>query len=181
LNAGQLGGAESPVEIGVGYNRHSACSPEGIHVVLKAVGDVLSAGALDSGICDPQSNKVNRLVLTAVGDFVSGDQDEVVGNERSELIDWCNEVVVGKRQEIVAMVPVPADDIGRKRVPVGIACVGVEVSFVPGSRSLQDASRIEGEGGENNEKGKEDEAGRLSMIRPLYATKKDETNEPHFS
>ena len=76
---------------------------------------------------------VNRLVAEPIGDFLALDDEELVVGavQRVEAVHAGQVVVIGERDEVVAVLAIPADDIVRRRVAVAVERVRVQVAFEP--------------------------------------------------
>ena len=80
---------------------------------------------------------MERLVAETIGDLLPLDHQELLVGavKRVQSADRRQKIVIRQHEELVTMLPVPADDIIRRRVAVAIERVCVRVALVPaGSR-----------------------------------------------
>ena len=103
-----------------------------VHVALQHVDDRRAALRRHNRV-DVEPVDVERLVLVAIGDLLALDhQEPLVGAvERVQSVDRRQEIVIGQHEELVAVLPVPAHDIIRRRVAVAIEGVRMRVALVP--------------------------------------------------
>ena len=99
--------------------------------------DVPPCGGTTSSDVEPVD--VQRLVAEAIGDLLALDHQELLVGavKRVQSVDRRQEVVIRQHEELVTMLPVPADDIIRRRVAVAIERMCMRVAFVPAAGVLR--------------------------------------------
>ena len=100
---------------------------------------------------DFEAVDVNRLVAEPIRDlFASQDREFLVRSVKGvQAVNAGEVVVVGQHNELIAVLPIPSNNIVRRRVTVAIQGVRVEVALEPPIRrpALSEASgrgRVEG-------------------------------------
>ncbi len=132
---GDVGGGDRPAEVRVVEMRGAVGSADVVDVLLQRLDDRGAPRRLHHAI-DRQPVDVERLPSHRVGDFFTGNDEElVVGAEECvEPVDRGEEVVVGEDEELVAVLAIPAGHVVGRRVAVGVERVGVRVPLVPAQR-----------------------------------------------
>ncbi len=169
----QVVGGDRPAEIRMVDVRHAAGHADGVDVVLQHLGDAACrparAWTRPIGI---EGVDVQRLALEAGRHFLALDHQElVVGAVQGiEAVDRGQVVVVGEHQEVVLVVPVPADDVVRRAVAVAVQRVRVRVALEPAERTggwcrwrrLTGDDRVQSG---TQQRGREEQAARLHRPR----------------
>ncbi len=132
LQLQQLVSGDCPAEVGMVHAGHGTGAADRIDHPLRHVEHRAAAGRLDERVWRKPID-VHRLVLESIGDlFALHDKELFVGAvQRVEAVDAREVVVVGERDEVVAMLAIPPHHIVRRGVAVAIERVRVEVASIP--------------------------------------------------
>src|SRR5687767_2899860 len=135
LDREQIGRCHCPAEVGVVHGRKPASGADGIHVFLQRGRHILPDLRLDEFVHSIAVNMSGTLLKTG-GHFFPRKKQKFFGLGGGGIQrGWIGQlVVVGKDQEMVAVVLVPGSYGFRRGVPVAVESVGVKVAFIPALR-----------------------------------------------